>query len=78
MTRKVWKKYGPKVAVVGAPLAVLAVGSQAALDAGATAAFTSLSTDGLLVIAAAYPVMLALRGGWIIFGMVKAGLSRSK
>lgn len=51
--------------------------AHAALPEGATTAFTSVAADAALVLAAAYVGMLAIRGGWIVFGMVKRGLSKA-
>jgi hypothetical protein len=73
MTRNQKMKYG----VVSA-LTMGGAAANAALPEGATTAFTSLAADAALVIAAAYVAMLAIRGGWLVFDLVKRGLSKSK
>ena len=49
----------------------LAGQSHAALDPSITAAFTALQTSFAELLAAAYPVMIAITVGLVIFGMVK-------
>ena len=59
----------PSAVATGALLA--AVSAHAALPAGATAFFTSVSTDFGDLLTAAYPVLIVITGGMIIMGLVK-------
>lgn len=57
---------------------LLAIGTaNAALPAGATAAFTALQTDGLALIDAAWPVVTALTVGFIIIGLFKKAANKA-
>lgn len=49
----------------------------AALPEGAATVFTGVQTDGLAVIALAFPVMGAITAGWIVFSMVRKGANKS-
>lgn len=62
--------------VVG--LVALGVSSaHAALPAEATAAFTSMNTDGSSMIAQGWPILVAITGGLILMGIFKKVLSRA-
>lgn len=58
-------------------LATIGQSAQAALPAGATELFTSVSTDGALIITAAFTAAVVLTGGWIVFDMVKKGAKKA-
>jgi hypothetical protein len=64
---------------VGA-VALLASGlasAQATLPAGAATLFTDTAAVFVLLIAAAYVLMLAITGGWITFDMVRKGAKKA-
>lgn len=60
-----------------AGLTTIGTSAMAALPAEATALFTSVASDGALVIGAAFVAATALTGGWIVFDMVKKGAKKS-
>ncbi|MCV2216221.1 major coat protein [Thauera sp. Sel9] len=66
-----------KQAAAAAALSVAAVQAQAALPAEATAAITALKDDGTDMVAAGWPVLVAITGGLILMGIFKKVLSRA-
>jgi hypothetical protein len=66
-----------RVSAVGGALSGLAGSTLAALPSVATELFTSVATDGALVIAAAFTAAVAITGGWIVFDMVKRGARKA-
>lgn len=60
-----------------AGLSAIGTNAMAALPTGATDLFTSVATDGGLVIAAAFTAAVVLTGGWIVFDMVKKGAKKA-
>lgn len=54
-----------------------AAASHAALPDGAATAFTTIQTDGLALIDLAWPVMIAITGGFIIMGLFKKAARRA-
>jgi hypothetical protein len=63
-------------AVVAAGMFV--VGSaHAALPTEVATALTSVETDAVSLIGLLYPVMIAVAGGFVIFGLVKKGIKKA-
>lgn len=59
------------VAGVAAGVGAVSASANAALDPAVAAAFTTLNTSFTDLITAAYPVMIAISVGLVIFGLVK-------
>lgn len=51
--------------------------AQAAVPEAAAGVFTTLAADAATVLGYAFTAMIAVTGGWIVFGMVKKGAKRS-
>lgn len=62
------------VAVVGSAASVAA---HAELPAAATTAFTTIQTDGLALVDLAWPVMIAVTGGFILLGLFKKAAKKA-
>lgn len=63
--------------VCGVLICVAPAVSFAALPTAATDALTTVQTDGLAMIAAAWPVVAALVGGMILIGLFKKVAKRA-
>lgn len=68
-----------KVLAIAAGAATAFVGSvaHAELPAAATTAFTTVQTDGLALIDLAWPVAVAITGGFILLGLFKKGVKKA-
>lgn len=68
-----------KVGRVGllVPFLLVASGAHAALPTEATGAITTLQTDGGALVAAGWPLLVAITGGLILMGIFKKVLSRA-
>lgn len=66
-----------KQAAAAAALSVAAMSAHAELPAAATAAITAVKEDGSDLIAAGWPVLVAITGGLILMGIFKKVLSRA-
>lgn len=64
-------KLAVAASVMGASVA------NAALPEGASGAFTAIQTDGLALIDLAWPVLIAVTGGFIIMGLFKKAAKRA-
>jgi hypothetical protein len=72
------RRHAQRVSVgTGLVLASGVASAQASLPAGAADLFTDAAAVFALVIAAAYVLMIAVKGGWITFDMVKKGASKA-
>lgn len=67
----------PLALVVGFLLAMLSVSAHAALPAEATAAFTTLSTGVTDVLAAVWPILAAVTGGFALMKLFTKGANRA-
>lgn len=67
--------YGQKLAAAGLVVVATIGSAQAALPAEVDTMFTSIQTDGEAAIAKAWPLMLAITGGFILIGLVRRALS---
>lgn len=66
--------------VVGIAVAagsLVAGAAHAALPTGATDAFTTIQTDGLALIDLAWPVAVAITGGFILLKLFKRAANRA-
>jgi hypothetical protein len=66
-----------KRAALVIPAVMVSPGVFAALPTAATDALTTVQTDGLALIAAAWPVVAALVGGMILIGLFKKVAKRA-
>lgn len=64
-------KLAVAASVMGASVA------NADLPEGVTGAFTTIQTDGLALIDLAWPVLIAVTGGFIIMGLFKKAAKRA-
>lgn len=55
----------------------VAAGAHAALPEGASTAFTTIQTDGLALIDLAWPVAVAITGGFILLKLFKRAANRA-
>lgn len=55
----------------------VATSAHAALPDGAATAFTAVQTDGLALLDLAWPVAVAITGGFIILGLFKKAARRA-
>lgn len=65
------KKLNTARAVVGSSLLAGSIAAHAALPTAVTGAFTSLQSDGEALIDLAWPVVVALVGGFILIKLFK-------
>jgi hypothetical protein len=57
-------------------LSVVAISAHAALPAEATAAFTSLDTNVTDIIAAVWPILASVVGGFVLFKLFRRGMNK--
>lgn len=50
--------------------------AHAALDPAVATTLTTVQTDGTAILPLLYPVMAAITGGFVIFGLVKKGIRK--
>jgi hypothetical protein len=74
---KLTLKNGVPSALLVTTLGLIATSADAALDPAIASAFTTLQTNFTDLLAAAYPVMVVITVGLVIFGMVKMFIRRS-
>lgn len=63
------KKY--LLGLLAATLSLFGISAHAALDAGIATGFTAVATDFAALLALAYPLLITITTGLVIFGMVK-------
>lgn len=70
------KKYGVRAAAVPVVL-VTAASAHAELPAAVATSLTSLETDAASLMTLLYGAMIAITGGFIVFGLVKKGMRKA-
>lgn len=75
--KKQAQKQAAKLGLVGAAAAVFVENAMAALPAEATAAFTTLSGNATDVLAAIWPIVAIVTGGFALVTLFKKGASKA-
>lgn len=66
-----------RLAAIAAGTMVFVANAQAALPTEATAAFTEVLSDGKEMVGLAWPVAVAITGGFILIKIFKKGISKA-
>lgn len=76
-TREFFVNQGKKLGLTGMALLAFANQAMAALPAEATAAFTELSGNGSDILAAVWPIVTLITGGFILIKLFKKGANKA-